>query len=112
MVRYIHKTSVLPMPVSEMIEIVKSYQGHVANDSTVYSPTIWVVEDDGHFEPPYHGVGVILTNGEPPVLPQGFTASRVEDPNDLRGVRCYDLDGECQIDDETLGWFAPIPSGL
>jgi hypothetical protein len=86
-------------------------QGHVMNDATVCNPTIWVVEDDGDVEPAYPGIGVILTNGDPPVLPQGVAAIRVEGPNDLRGACCYDLDGECQIDDETLGLFAPIPGG-
>jgi hypothetical protein len=98
--------------VSSYQHTVKHHQCHVMNDSIAYSPTIWVVEDDGHVEPPYPGIGVILTNGAPPVLPQGFTATKVEEPNDLRNSRCHDFNGECQIDDETLGLFAPISGGL
>jgi hypothetical protein len=111
-VTYTHTTSVLPMLVEQMVKIVEHNQGHVMNDPAVYNPTIWVVEDDLDVEPPYPGIGVILTNGEPPVLPQGFAATRVVDPDELRRAWCYDLDGECQIDDETLGLFAPVPGGL
>jgi hypothetical protein len=111
-VSYTHRTSVLMMSVQKMVEIVEHHHGHGMNDPTVYDPTIWVVEDDLTVEPPYPGIGVILTNGEPPVLPQGFAASRVKNPNDLRGAWCHDLDGECQIDDRTLGLFAPVPGGL
>jgi hypothetical protein len=52
-----------------------------------------------------------LTNGAPPVLRQGFTATKVEEPNDFRNARCHDFNGECQIDEETLGLFAPISVG-
>ena len=110
-VTYVHETSVLAMPVSKMVEIVEHHQqGHVMHDAAVYNPTIWVVEDNGDVVPAYPGIGVILTSGEPPVLPQGFTASRIEHPNDLRRAPVTTSTGNAKSTTEHLPCSRRFPT--